>query len=181
MKTLLDDVCSKLRDLVQNTNQNDINDIKRTKNYLSALSSHIDAINREHQFVLNDEQKAMIKRGNIVWVDFGFNIGTEFGGRHPAIILRVTSNYKSVLVLPIDGEITDNNTIEKRKNKEYWYEIKHINGMKKIVRWTNVYRIIEVSSVRIDFNNSKNAYIDYSTLEDIDRLIEKYQYKRKIK
>ena len=27
-------------------------------------------------------------RKAVVWVDFGYNIGTEFGGRHPAIILK---------------------------------------------------------------------------------------------
>ena len=27
-------------------------------------------------------------RKTVIWVDFGYNIGTEFGGRHPAIILK---------------------------------------------------------------------------------------------
>jgi hypothetical protein len=27
-------------------------------------------------------------RGNVIWVEFGFNIGCEFGGKHPAIILK---------------------------------------------------------------------------------------------
>lgn len=26
-------------------------------------------------------------RKAVIWVDFGYNIGTEFGGRHPAVIL----------------------------------------------------------------------------------------------
>lgn len=30
----------------------------------------------------------ILKRGNVVWIDFGFNIGNEFGGMHPAIILK---------------------------------------------------------------------------------------------
>lgn len=33
-------------------------------------------------------KKVLLKRGNVVWVDFGFNIGNEFGGMHPAIILK---------------------------------------------------------------------------------------------
>ena len=33
-------------------------------------------------------KKILFKRGNVVWVDFGFNIGNEFGGMHPAVILK---------------------------------------------------------------------------------------------
>ena len=33
-------------------------------------------------------RKILLKRGNVVWIDFGFNIGNEFGGMHPAIILK---------------------------------------------------------------------------------------------
>ncbi len=32
-------------------------------------------------------RKLLLKRGNVVWIDFGFNIGNEFGGMHPAVIL----------------------------------------------------------------------------------------------
>lgn len=177
LNTLLDEVYEKLSNMVNKTDQENIKDVKRTRNYLSALSSHIDAIDREREFNLTNKQKGMMIRGNVVWVDFGFNIGTEFGGRHPAIILRVTSNYKSVLVLPIDSESSAPETMEARKNKEYWYKIDHVNGMKKMTRWANVYRTIEISSIRIDFSASTKAFIKYDVLEEIDRLIEKYQYK----
>ena len=40
----------------------------------------------------------ILKRGNVVWIDFGFNIGNEFGGMHPAIILK---NFENELILSI--------------------------------------------------------------------------------
>ena len=41
----------------------------------------------------------LFKRGNVVWIDFGFNIGNEFGGMHPAVILKNFSN--DLFVLPL--------------------------------------------------------------------------------
>lgn len=179
METLLDDVCSKLRELVQNTNQNDINDIKRTKNYLSALSSHIDTINKEREFSLNKEQDKILKRGNIVWVDFGFNIGSEFGGRHPAIILKRLRQINQILVIPLDSSSENPITEQKRESSDYWIKIQaeEIWGMQDdIVRWANVFNITQISNLRVDFfdlnGNYKFFSVDYEVLDRIDRKIE---------
>ena len=44
----------------------------------------------------------LFKRGNVVWIDFGFNVGNEFGGMHPAVILK---NFeKDLFVLPISSK-----------------------------------------------------------------------------
>lgn len=177
MDALLNEVNSKLKELVDKTNIENEDDIKRTKNYLSALLSHIDAISRERNFTLTEQQKKLLKRGQVVWVDFGFNIGVEFGGKHPAIILRVMSNYQNLTVLPIDGDTIDESTINKRKERDYWFEIPCIYGMKKMLRWTNVYRVTEISSIRVDFENTNNTYIDFHLLDDLDRAIQKHQYK----
>ena len=183
METLLDDVCSKLRELVQNTNQNDINDIKRTKNYLSALSSHIDTINKEREFSLNKEQDKILKRGNIVWVDFGFNIGSEFGGRHPAIILKRLRQINQILVIPLDSSSENPITEQKRESSDYWIKIQaeEIWGMQDdIVRWANVFNITQISNLRVDFfdlnGNYKFFSVDYEVLDRIDRKIEIFGY-----
>ncbi len=49
-------------------------------------------------------------RGAVVWIEFGFNIGNEFGGRHPAIIMRKTGSIGNV-----KGEVLNeiNNTLKK--------------------------------------------------------------------
>lgn len=41
----------------------------------------------------------VLTRKTVVWVDFGYNIGTEFGGRHPAIILKNLKD--SLVVIPL--------------------------------------------------------------------------------
>ena len=47
-------------------------------------------------------RKILLKRGNVVWVDFGFNIGNEFGGMHPAVILKNFDN--ELFVVPISSK-----------------------------------------------------------------------------
>ena len=47
-------------------------------------------------------RKIVLKRGNVVWIDFGFNIGNEFGGIHPAIILKNLGD--DLFVLPVSSK-----------------------------------------------------------------------------
>ena len=56
-------------------------------NYALKKNNHIfnnTNISKEDTMLLT--KKVLLKRGNVVWIDFGFNIGNEFGGMHPAII-----------------------------------------------------------------------------------------------
>lgn len=182
MNTLLNDVNSKLNEFVDNTNIEDEDDIKRTKNYLSALLSHIDAINRERNYVLTDEQDQILKRGNVVWVDFGFNIGTEFGGRHPAIILKRIKQINQIVVIPLDSSSDIPDTELKRENADFWVKIlgDEIWGMTNQVRWVNVYNITQISDLRVDFfdNEGKLKYfsVDYNVLDRIDEQIKRFGY-----
>ena len=111
---------------------------------------------------------AVFKRGNVVWIDFGFNIGNEFGGMHPAIILK---NFdKDLFVLPVsskkpleyeklekmltDGKISEQEC-EARKNKiTEIVQLNDINGFKKMIRWANITRIRKVSLLRLNFSGT---------------------------
>lgn len=176
---LLNEVNFKLQDLVNDTDSNNTQDVKRTKNYLSALSEHIDFIKKERNFVLSEEQKTMIKRGNIVWVDFGFNVGTEFGGRHPAIILRTFATSDTITVIPLDSSPSDEMVLNKRKEKDYWIEIPYIHNMRRCIRWVNAFRVIDVSIVRVDLTKLSNSYVDRDILSKIDEGIIRFMYKPK--
>ena len=183
MYDLLNEVNSKLQDLVNNTDDKNEQDIKRTKNYLSALSDHIDTINKEREFSLNEEQDKILKRGNIVWVDFGFNIGSEFGGRHPAIILKRLRQINQILVIPLDSSSDNPITEQKRESSDYWIKIQgeEIWGMQdNIVRWANVFNIVQISNLRVDFfdlnGNYKFFSVDYEVLDRIDRKVEIFGY-----
>ena len=182
MNTLLNEVYSKLQDLIDNTDIGNDDDVKRTKNYLSALSSHIDAINRERSFKLTDKQDQILKRGNVVWVDFGFNIGTEFGGRHPAIILKRIKQIDQIIVIPLDSSSDILDTELKRENSNFWVKIlgEEIWGMTNQIRWANVYNITQVSNIRVDFfdneGNLKYFSVDYEVLDRIDEKVKQFGY-----
>lgn len=182
MDTLLNEVNSKLKDLIDNTDIGNENDVKRTKNYLSALLSHIDAINRERIFELTNKQDQILKRGNVVWVDFGFNIGTEFGGRHPAIILKRIKQIDQIVVIPLDSSSDIPDTELKRENSDFWVKIlgEEIWGMTNQIRWANVYNITQVSNIRVDFfdneGNLKYFSVNYEVLDRIDEKVKQFGY-----
>ena len=85
----------------------------------------------------------VIKRGKVVWVNFGFNIGHEFRGKHPAIILK---NTKSVLIVILLSSQPSN-------KPEINVEVKNVHGLPHRPRWANILRIVPISLLRVDFNS----------------------------
>ena len=107
----------------------------------------------------------LFKRGNVIWIDFGFNIGNEFGGMHPAVILK---NFeKDLFVLPISskkpieyiriekefeqGKITIEESKKQKKELTEIIELDKINGFKKMLRWARITRMKKVSILRLNF------------------------------
>ena len=85
---------------------------------------------------------------NVVWVDFGFNIGSEFGGRHPAIILK---NMGDVLIVaPIS---TNTNGIQSSDTVITFYPNEFYRMPSIRHRFTNITRITPVSMIRVDLNS----------------------------
>ena len=123
-------------------------------------------ISKENTMLLT--KKVLLKRGNVVWIDFGFNIGNEFGGMHPAIILKNFDN--EIFVLPISSkkpkeykklEQDYHNkkiTLEEcEKKKEQITEIVQIDNIyrfKDMIRWANITRMKKVSILRLNFNGT---------------------------
>lgn len=113
-------------------------------------------------------KKVILKRGNVVWVDFGFNIGNEFGGMHPAIILKNLDNELFVLpvsskkpleYIKIENEYKENKiSLEecenKKKNITEIVQLDNIFGYKNILRWSNITRMKKVSVLRLNFSGS---------------------------
>ena len=113
-------------------------------------------------------RKLLLKRGNVVWIDFGFNIGNEFGGMHPAVILK---NFeKDIFVLPVsskkpieyeklekefeEGKILQEEC-KKRKDKiTEIVQLDNIIGFKEMTRWANITRIRKVSILRLNFSGT---------------------------
>ena len=113
-------------------------------------------------------KKILLKRGNVVWIDFGFNIGNEFGGMHPAVILK---NFdKDIFVLPVsskkpieyekiekdfeEGKISQEEC-DKRKDKvTEIVQLDNIIGFKEMTRWANITRMRKVSILRLNFSGT---------------------------
>lgn len=146
---------------IEEANLNDEIEYKKTKNYLEWLQKKSNIVRNENAFKIPNEQ--VLKRGNVVWVEFGFNIGKEFGGRHPALILRRTGD--SVFVVPLSSQ-------EPTKKKDWHVEIKKVYGFKNMTRWVNVLRVVSVSVQRIDFSASIGN-VKGEVLNDINEALEK--------
>ena len=123
-------------------------------------------ISKEDTMLLT--KKVLLKRGNVVWIDFGFNIGNEFGGMHPAIILKNFDN--EIFVLPISSKkpkeykkleqdyhnkkITLEECVRKKGQITEIVQIDNIYRFKDMIRWANITRMKKVSILRLNFNGT---------------------------
>lgn len=85
-----------------------------------------------------------LKRGKVVWCEFGYNIGEEFGGRHPALIIKQTSN--GIIAVPLSHG-------KAPYKKPYIVEVPKVWDFEKMDRWTSVHRIRFLSLLRVDFTD----------------------------
>lgn len=83
-------------------------------------------------------------RGNVVWVEFGFNVGCEFGGKHPAIILKNLG--EALIVAPLTS-----GTLSNPKPTEVIIDM--VFNLPKRERYTNITRITPISIYRVDLNS----------------------------
>ena len=84
---------------------------KANKKVKSIIQANYTFVGNKYRFcnknISNEDVKILMKyvlfkRGNVVWLDFGFNVGNEFGGMHPAVILK---NFeKDLFVIPISSK-----------------------------------------------------------------------------
>ena len=163
---------------IQLRNIIDKNYIWKNNNY---VFNNIDISKKDTMLLV---KKILLKRGNVVWIDFGFNIGNEFGGMHPAIILK---NFDTELfVLPISSKkpkeyikleqyYNDKKiTLEEcEKNKSKITEVIQIDNIyrfKNIIRWANITRMKKVSILRLNFNGTIGK-IDGKYLNTINKKI----------
>lgn len=155
------DALSQINKLFSCTNLSCCDDLKRSYNYYAWLTKKTQLIIDEPNYMCNDYDK--LNRGSVFWIEFGFNVGNEFGGRHPAIILRKTGN--SIFVIPLSSQ-------EPSKIKNYHVKVNRVYGFKNIIRWANVLKLQNVSIQRIDFKSSIGN-IKGHVLDDINEALKK--------
>lgn len=156
-----EDLNSQIDKLYSSTNKDSDDERKRTNNYLQWLSTKTQYVMDEPSFVCDREDELV--RGAVVWIEFGFNIGNEFGGRHPAIILRKTGS--SIFVVPLSSQEPD-------EKKDYHVKVEKVYGFRNMVRWTNVLKLQNVSIQRVDTTASIGNVKGY-VLNDINNVLKK--------
>lgn len=110
----------------------------------------------------------LFKRGNVIWLDFGFNIGNEFGGMHPAVILKNFDN--DLFVVPIsskkppeylkieqdlkDKKINESESQKRKTDVTEIVELLKINGFRNMLRWARITRMQKISMLRVNFSGT---------------------------
>ncbi len=124
-------------------------------------------------FILNNdssksslEHNEMLIKGNVLWVNFGENIGNEFSGLHPALILNAHIKSGDVFVLPI-------NSGHSKPSLGYQIDIPRIYGFKDKPRYVNLYRAQWLSIKRIDFEN-RIGHIDRKLFKKISDSLKEF-------
>lgn len=93
-------------------------------------------------------RKIVLVPRNVVWVDFGFNVGMEFGGPHPAIIIR--NFHDTLLVAPLSsGNANPESNIE--------VDIPMVYGFQLRLRMSNVCRVRNISIHRVQFHEPSGS------------------------
>ncbi len=110
-------------------------------------------VRQKTQMIMDEDtfkepKAADIKRGSVCWIHFGFNIGEEFGGKHPGIVLR--KGRKTIVVVPL----TTKQPTQKQLDSGTYVEVDKVFGFKKMNRWVNVLNITPVSIQRIDYSSN---------------------------
>lgn len=82
------------------------------------------------------------KRGDVVYVDFGFNVGTEYGGVHYAVVLENNNNKTNgnIIVVPLTS-------LDPEKNPEDISSVDVYIG-NNIIGWTNSATVAKPNQIR---------------------------------
>lgn len=108
----------------------------------------------------------LLTRGNVVWIDFGFNIGEEFGGKHPALILKGISEV--LVVIPLSTQLPD----DLADLEDFEVYVDKVHKLPPRGRLANVFRIVTVSVRRVDWA-SGIGYVKGTILDDITKAMKK--------
>ncbi len=73
------------------------------KDYLEWIDKKTKIIINSPKFL--EKSKEYIVRGDVIWVEFGFNIGKEFSGRHPAVVLKTVEKHYLLYQLQVKNQL----------------------------------------------------------------------------
>lgn len=119
--------------------------IKKGEIYIEWLRHHADFLVREPKF--DPKKMRSYTRGEVIFVNFGFNVGSEIGGNHYAL---VTTNSKStnpvVNVIPL-GSLEEGQTEKDLHKKEVYIGV--IQGLNDKKSYAIPNQLRPISKMRI--------------------------------
>lgn len=119
-------------------------EIDLVRTYFQWIGKKTDLIANEKSFVV--PAGVDIKRGSVFWIEFGYNVDEELGGRHPGVVLRRGGN--TAIVIPLSTQ----EPTATQKASGIYAEISRVYSFKNVKRWANVLNTIPVSIQRFDFS-----------------------------
>lgn len=125
-----------------------------------------------------------VTRKQIVWVDFGVNIGQELNHSHPAIVLYSRPNVGTVLVAPLTSKPNDSNVvidigeIEELQGFSYC-KIDQIRAVSKLRIQTKKFEGKYYNNFNLKTKKYSNLEVTTEQINLIDKAIQELKYKSK--
>lgn len=144
-------------------------DEKRGKIFIEWLETHTTYLQWEETF--NPAFLRAYKRGEIVFAHFGFNVGSEYGGMHYAVVIRNSSKTNPIVnVVPLTS-LEENESEELiHKDNVFLGEIKGLNN-KKAVAIPNQLR--PISKIRVFKPRKQTDHVFKLSSEQLDIIDDK--------
>lgn len=144
-------------------------DYKKANIFLGWLETKLNYVKQENTYdPLKDN---FYKRGEIVHVELGFNVGSEEGGGRFAVVLWAPQKSKTMTIIPITSEKPGS-----RHNPDIHVRLGELleDG---IVNWAKVEQIRCVSKLRVTYpaksKNYKNTKLSPDQMDEIDKRIKR--------
>lgn len=125
-----------------------------------------------------------VTRKQVVWVDFGVNIGQELNHSHPAIVLYSRPNVGTVLVAPLTSKenesdvIIDIGEIENFEGFSYC-KIDQLRAVSKLRIQTKKYEGKYYNNLNLKTGVYSNPEVSTEQINLIDKAIQELKYKSK--
>lgn len=125
-----------------------------------------------------------VTRKQVIWVDFGINVGQELNYSHPAVVLYSRPNVGTILVAPLTSKQNDSNVvvnigkIEKFDGYSYC-KIDQIRAVSKLRIQTKKYEGKYYNNFNIKEGIYSNSELTSKQMDLIDRAIQELKYKSK--
>lgn len=125
-----------------------------------------------------------VTRKQVVWVDFGVNIGQELNHSHPAVVLYSRPNVGTVLVAPLTSKenesdvIIDIGEIENFEGFSYC-KIDQLRAVSKLRIQTKKYEGKYYNNLNLKTGVYSNPEVSTEQINLIDKAIQGLKYKSK--